>query len=314
MGNKKIIVLERQSSLFELPVSGPIGPMLPPLKNPIWTESKAKLIDEYLKLFVFITKHGTYIDGFAGPQEPDKPDMWAARLVLEREPKWLRHFHFFECNRKKIKQLRKLKAQALLTDPEATKRQIEIYPGDCNTNIREWLRSQPIKEKEATFCLLDQRTFECEWETVVDLANYKSEGNKIELFYFLANAWLDRALSAQKDIERLKKWWGRNDWPMLKTMSAKERADAFVIRLKEELGYKYVMAYPIYQRKKAGGNIMYYMIHATDHFEAPLLMSRAYNKSVYRADKSIQLSLGFELVQEAEGQKAKIDEDSLAKD
>src|SRR5689334_20363115 len=123
MGNKKIVVLEGQASLFELPVSEPIGPMLPPLKNPIWTESKAKLIDEYLKLFVFITKHGTYIDGFAGPQEPDKHDMWAAKLVLEREPKWLRHFYLFESNKNKVKLLHKLKEQALLTDPEETKRQ-----------------------------------------------------------------------------------------------------------------------------------------------------------------------------------------------
>ncbi len=35
--------------------------------NPVWTHNKARFIMRYLRYFVFITKHGTYIDGFAGP-------------------------------------------------------------------------------------------------------------------------------------------------------------------------------------------------------------------------------------------------------
>ncbi len=49
-----------------------------------WTENKAKLIERYLFYFVLVTKHGTYIDGFAGPQ--GVPQNWAAQLVLETEP------------------------------------------------------------------------------------------------------------------------------------------------------------------------------------------------------------------------------------
>jgi len=44
-------------------------------RNPIWTECKAKLIERYLFYFVQITFHGTYIDAFSGPQEPDRPEM-----------------------------------------------------------------------------------------------------------------------------------------------------------------------------------------------------------------------------------------------
>ena len=33
----------------------------------IWTENKASLIARYLYYFVLVTKHGTYVDGFAGP-------------------------------------------------------------------------------------------------------------------------------------------------------------------------------------------------------------------------------------------------------
>lgn len=32
------------------------------LQAPVWTSQKAKLIALYLKFFVMITKHGTYID------------------------------------------------------------------------------------------------------------------------------------------------------------------------------------------------------------------------------------------------------------
>jgi hypothetical protein len=32
--------------------------------------------------------HGTYIDGFAAPQDEEHPEMWAAKLVLEMMPKW----------------------------------------------------------------------------------------------------------------------------------------------------------------------------------------------------------------------------------
>jgi three-Cys-motif partner protein len=76
---------------------------------PLWTENKAKLIERYLYYFVLITKHGTYIDGFAGPQDPSKPDLWAARLVLANRPRWLRHFHLFELIPSQVAALEALK-------------------------------------------------------------------------------------------------------------------------------------------------------------------------------------------------------------
>ena len=36
--------------------------------HPVWTDNKAHFIMRYMRYFVFITKHGTYLDGFAGPQ------------------------------------------------------------------------------------------------------------------------------------------------------------------------------------------------------------------------------------------------------
>jgi hypothetical protein len=72
--------MAEQLKLFELPELVPGAKLtFKALPHPIWTKNKAALIARYLRYFVFITKHGAYIDGFAGPQEPDKPEMWAAK-------------------------------------------------------------------------------------------------------------------------------------------------------------------------------------------------------------------------------------------
>src|SRR5712692_5882407 len=143
-----------------------LEPQLPQLLYPIWTENKAKLIAKYIFLFELITKHGTYIDGFAGPQQPDRPEMWAARLVLEIEPKWLRHFYLFEKSKAGCDLLKYLKA----SNSDPSDREVEVFCGDFNVELDNLLSSGRIGQREATFCLLDQRTFECHWNTVEKLA------------------------------------------------------------------------------------------------------------------------------------------------
>jgi three-Cys-motif partner protein len=230
----------------------------------------------YLKLFVFITHHGTYIDGFAGPQEERMCDTWAAKLVVENEPKWMRHFHLCDQKNSQVALLRQMKVSQ---PPCPYPRNIEIYEGNFNQKVDQILNCGDITEKEATFCLLDQRTFECEWKTVEKIARFKTSGNKIELFYFLANSWQERAFAAQKNLDVPAAWWGRADWEEVRDMSRDGRRDAFVDRFRRELGYKSVKPWPIYARE-TGGVLMYYMIHATDHPEAPKLMSRAYRATV----------------------------------
>jgi three-Cys-motif partner protein len=250
-------------------------------EHPVWTDNKARFIMLYLRYFVYITHHGTYIDGFAGPQAECDTNSWAAKLVLESKPQWIRHVHLCDAKKSQVKRLRGLKDAQLLVDDagKLINRDIHIYHGDFNAKVEEILNAAVITEKEATFCLLDQRTFECDWRTVEKLARHKKSGNRIELFYFLANAWLDRALSGQKDLDKLARWWGRDDWQILKVINRDERRDAIVHRLKSDLGYQSARAYPIYERN-GGGAIMYYMIHATDHPEGPIQMARAYRNTV----------------------------------
>ncbi len=170
-------------------------PKVKPLINPIWTENKAKLIERYLYYFVLVTHHGTYIDGFAGPQKDGKPEMWAAKLVLESEPRWLRHFYLYDIRKKQVNALESLKKNQPERDGKGKKinRNICVKRGNFNNCALELLESGEIRQNEAVFCLLDQRTFQCKWSTLKALAEYKTDGNKIELFYFLAIHWLKRA-------------------------------------------------------------------------------------------------------------------------
>jgi three-Cys-motif partner protein len=265
------------------------------LKSPLWSENKAKLIARYLYYFVQITHHGTYIDGFAGPQAPDAPDTWSAKLVIESRPRWLRKFFLFDIDPAKITALQKVIGDQPPRDAAKSepKREFLVECGDFNEKIATVLKSRSVPDTQAAFCLLDQRTFECHWKTVEALAAYKQTGNKIELYYFLAQSWLDRAFSALKNEEQAGRWWGRDDWRQLDKLNSLDRALLFCDRLKG-LDYRYVHPWPIYEREGGNGRIMYHMIHATDHQEAPKLMARAYNRALEIPESPEQLKLIFD--------------------
>lgn len=287
---KKVLSEEpnRQPQLLDIGPPKPVEPTTKRIRYPIWTENKARLIARYLYYFVLITKHGTYIDAFAGPQDPEKPDTWAAKLVLENEPFWLRKFYLYEKDPKKLDLLQALKVQHLRKG-----RKIEIAHGDCNSHIQDLLKARRITQKEATFCLLDQHTFECEWSTVEALARYKTQGHKVELFYFLPMAWLDRAEAAQRDRAVIERWWGLSSIEELFRRKGPRRAELFAERFRSELGYASVKPWPIYERQTSG-HIMFYMIHATDHPEAPNLMARAYERAVGPKESMEELQTAFE--------------------
>lgn len=276
---------------------------------PVWTNNKARFIRAYLHYFVLLTKHGTYIDGFAGPQEElDDCDSWAAKLVLQSEPQWIKHIHLCDADESQIKRLEELRRVQPIADSKGRKlyRKIHIYPGDFNEQVDTILAEGNISHKQATFCLLDQRTFECHWTTVEKLARYKKDGHhKIELFYFLATGWLERSMAAlTKNRDKQEKWWGRDDWERVPEMSRDERLNALIQRFKKDLGYQSVKPWPIYE-KETGGAIMYHMIHATDHPEAPKFMSRTYRRAIYPLEPIEQLNL--ELFAENKGPSSKTD-------
>ena len=259
------------------------------LERPLWTEQKASLISRYLYYFVLITKHGVYIDGFAGPQNVDNPDSWAAKLVLESEPRWMRDFFLCDREASQARLLERLRDD----QPEVGGRTIEVAQADFNTYVDAVLATDKIREKTATFCLLDQRTFECNWETVKKVAKRKSE-RKIEIFYFVPTGWLGRSISALSNSEStMNRWWGRDDWERLQNMRNFDIVELFRQRFISELGYSSAFGWPIYERSDSQ-HVMYYMVHATDHDEAPNLMSRAYRTATKRVEPREQFQLEFE--------------------
>lgn len=275
---------------------GEKGIALKGLEAPVWTENKAQLIQRYLRYFVFITKHGTYLDGFAAPQSPEHADLsCAAKLVLASEPKWFRTFALFDRDKAGIAYL-----QSIATSEKTSKRSVEVFSGDSNVTLPTYLKLYPIPDKEATFCLLDQRTFECNWRTVEAIAGHKRGGNKIEIFYFLAQGWLDRSIAAIKDPDALlTPWWGNTGWKILAAKPCAERGNFLADRFKKELGYRHAHAYPIFERNghNGVGKIMFWMIHASDHDEAPKLMVRAYNNVVAPLEPITQLEIELGLVE-----------------
>lgn len=288
--------MDDQLPLFDLPeIERPFrSPSFRGINHPVWTENKAKLIERYLYYFVLVTKHGTYIDGFAGPQSSRNHNMWAAKLVLEIQPDWLGPFFLCENNARQFHELESLKGN----HPD---RNISLYNNDFNESVVDILGSGKIGEKTATFCLLDQRTFECKWSTVEALAQHDKAQYKIELFYFLGIGWMHRALSQQKDESVLDAWWGGNNWKSLRNKKGYEIADLICARLTKEHGYAYATPWPIYQREEGRGAVMYYMIHATDHPAAPPLMDRAYRGIVADKESLDQLELEFAEWQQSEG-------------
>lgn len=264
-------------------------------ERPIWTEHKAKLIERYLYYFVFITHHGTYIDGFAGPQESEMPEMWAAKLVLESQPRWLQRFYLCELNAGSFAALEALRAAQAPRDKKKKepKRSVNLYRGDFNVQVDAILAGDNIPPKQAAFALLDQRTFECQWATVEKLARHKAP-HKIELFYFLPAHWFERAFSETQDKTKIERWWGKSDWMQLPAMGDMVRADQLCLRFKRELGYQHAHAWPIYSREDGEGRIKYHMVHATDHDEAPKLMNRAYARALQIKEPPEQL--GFDII------------------
>ena len=262
-----------------------------PLKRRVWSENKAKLIAEYLRGFAYVTRHGTYIDAFAGPQSGRPGQDWAAQMVLANEPKWFRSFHLFDNSSDQVTLLRRLAS-------ENSDRDVRVYVGDSNRHLPTELPVGAIREREASFCLLDQRTFECEWQLCEHVSRMRPERMKVEQFYFLANSWMPRSLASISTAEGERKvaaWLGQDDWrAAFSGLSSPERVRVFVDKFETDLGYRFVDPWPIYHDVGGRGAVMYYMIHASDHPRAPTLMRNAYLKAVDPPEPIKQLNLPLE--------------------
>lgn len=280
--------LHHQPLLFELAAGREREPAVKALRVPLWTEQKAKLVAAYVRLFTFITRHGAYIDGFAGPQTDTRDGCWAAEAVLATRPAFIRNVFLCELDGAKVARLRELKQ----AQPAVRGRTVEILAGDFNRTVDRILASNAIGPKVATFALLDQHTFECDWATVHKLAAHKPEGAmKVELFYFVPTGWLGRGIAGLRDPERtMQRWWARDEWREMVACRSHDRSLLFARRMRDELGYRFAWAWPVREARGAG-RFMYHMIHASDHREAPKLMRRAYVAATTVPETARQIDL-----------------------
>ncbi|WP_342592280.1 three-Cys-motif partner protein TcmP [Oceaniglobus trochenteri] len=236
--------------------------------------SKSKLIAGYLAKYQFVTKGGLYIDGFAAPQKRDDETAWTARRVLEINPPRIRRLWLCDNDPKGLLQLRRLKAAH---HRKPAFRHVSIMEGDFNETVKTILMAGRMYKRTPVFALLDQRTAECHWSTVQLLAR-KAGVRKIELMYFLGTSWIHRSLTQSRTPARttqLDKWWGGDTWRSLVELTQQDLALHVANRFIKELGYSYVKPYPILQRD-GEKKVAFYLIHASDHPDAPKLMGRAY--------------------------------------
>lgn len=248
------------------------------VRPPNQTDSKSKLIAEYLANFQRVTKGGLYIDGFAAPQKRDREDAWTARRVLEIEPKRLRCFWLCDLDPKGILQLQQLRAKH--HNPKEQRR-VFVLNDDFNKAVKRILRSDRLTRAAAIFALLDQRTAECHWETVRALAARRGR-HLIEQLYFFPSSWIHRSLRSSSTPSRLREldaWWGSEGWRDIVERTQDEMVRIMAQRFIDELGYPFVNYHPIYQYSD-GTKVAFHLIHASSHPEAPKLMSRAYLKVI----------------------------------
>ncbi len=65
-------------------------------------------------------------------QYPGKPDAWAAKLVVESEPRWFRTFLLSGRDESKLRQLDELKLSEA-----AERRTVKVYRGDFNERVHQ---------------------------------------------------------------------------------------------------------------------------------------------------------------------------------
>lgn len=268
--------VKRKVALLLMPGSSGLDPRAPPLH----TNAKSRLIAEYLSTYQMVTHGGLYIDGFAAPQSRDFREAWTARRVLELEPKWIRHFWLCDMDPGGVEHLKWLKEQHA-GKPKG--RTVSVMKGDFNSTVRLILKSPKLRRATPVFALLDQRNTECHWATVQAIAA-RAGRRKIEMLYFLGTSWLHRSLTQSYTPTRLAeitRWWGGDGWRDLVGATQAHVVNQMAHRFASELGYQHVTPWPVFNNDK-GQRRIFYLIHASDHEEAPKLMKRAYAKIIGR--------------------------------
>ena len=259
-----------------------------------WTRGKLDVLRQYLDAFTTASKSTSeriYIDAFAG--DPENVDRLtgneiegSARIALSIDNPPFTHIRLFETEPKAKKLESVLRA-------DFPSRDLKVYSGNCNIRIPEALEELKRINRAPTFAFVDPNGKEAEWRTLEALANFRpSRLTKAELFLLFAIPMFTRLLKVNGDQVRpqdsaaITAMFGSDDWQhiynarleeIIKPRQARiEYLNLMRWRLETVLGYNWT--HPLEVRNEFG-NIIYYMIFATDHETGDRIIKHLYTKA-----------------------------------
>ena len=269
-----------------------------------WSEVKLEILRQYLKGFATAvtgrSPEAIFLDLFAGSYENWRRHgtgtfPGSAQLALRTSPPFTR-LAFFELSDK----ARKLEADIAAAHPGDHR--WSVLAGDCNTTLPIALRRLEQFRWAPTFAFLDPRGLQVAWNTVAQLADWRSGmKTKVEQWILLPEPALARVLGlrgarGRRSARRLDDLYGSHEWVAIHqlrrtgTITPEEMRAEFVNllrwRLETVLGYKTTHALQIVN---TAGHPVYTMIFATDSDVGNQIMGHVYNSTATKLIPQMQV-------------------------
>lgn len=270
-----------------------------------WTRSKLEILEDYLAAFLtassFKASGAVYLDAFAGEgagkdRLTDEEFDGSARIAVSATANNTTGFKFSLLRFVELNPARAADIQAQFR-ADFPGRDIEVVPGDCNTEIPALLAALPADLAwHPTFAFLDPFGIELEWETIQALADYKRHTKfKAELFMLFSSSAIMRIAGKTPEAElrdapaKLTALFGCADWQQIvearraDRISGGQAREAFVNlmrwRLVHELGYKRTH---VLEFRNSSGTSLYHMVFVTDHEAGDRIMASLYATAAKR--------------------------------
>ncbi len=257
-----------------------------------WTKGKLDILRRYLDAFTTATKlkasETIYIDAFAGiPANRDRltnePLEGSAAIALSVDDPPFTKLRFFETKTNAPR----LEAYLRRDYPG---RDFQVFGGDCNELIPMELNRLQMFNWAPTFAFIDPNGMEAKWITLKALAQFKrGRKYKAELFLLFAPPMFSRVLPVDgrevrpSDAASIDQMYGTTDWrhiylARLRNIIEPHRAREEYLnlmrwRLETDLRYRWTHAIEVRNER---GQIIYYMIFATDNDAGDRIMRSVY--------------------------------------
>ncbi|MEU4241905.1 three-Cys-motif partner protein TcmP [Actinoplanes sp. NPDC026619] len=267
-----------------------------------WTQHKLQILGDYLQAFATASNsldERIYLDLFAGwpenvSRETNEPILGSVHRALQARPPFTR-VCLFEIG-SHARDLEDAVRRAYPGRPG-----IKVYPGDCNVKVSEAfadLRRAGV-EWAPTFAFIDQFDSEVRWSTLEQISRFRrvKTKTKAEMWILFATGQYPRGLSLQGKVlnaaygDSITEMFGNEQWiPIVEGRRrdlldpAQARAEWVNLmrwRLETALGYQHTYGFTM---KNTGGQDLYDMIFATDHFAGDKIMRDIYGTALAQHD------------------------------